>query len=443
MTASETARPDTSTFYSWYVVGLLSLTHLVSFIDRFVLSLVFVPLKAALNLSDTQLGMVQGLGFVILYSVAGIPLGRLADVASRRMMIAAGMLIWSLATAACALAHDFPGLFAARIVVGFGEAALVPAAMSLISGYFRRGHLARAVSVFTMGAPLGKTVALIAGGWLLALMAPAAGIDLPLLGHFEPWQALFLAASLPGLLLLPLVLTIGNPSRGPVSLVREDKFASALRHIRLNLRAYAAHIGTACCGILLVQAFGAWSPSLFVRMHGLSVAQSGYVVGMATVAASPLGNLVGGWATDRLSARGLFSAPLIVMATSLALAVPVALLLSAAPGWLSAAIAFGVLMFLLSCTSGPALAGLQMLTPAHQRGATTAIYMCIMTVVSVGLGPTIVGVLSDNVFGGGRGLGMALTVTTIVIALLGIASACAGRATVGKVSQILEEASVA
>jgi MFS family permease len=442
MTATETTRPDISTFYSWYVVGLLSLTHLVSFIDRFVMSLVFVPLKAALNLSDTELGMVQGLGFVILYSVVGIPLGRWADVASRRMMIAAGMLIWSLATAACAITHDFPGLFAARIVVGFGEAALVPAAMSLIAGYFRRDHLARAVSVFTMGAPLGKTVALIAGGWLLALMAPAAGIDLPLLGHFEPWQALFLAASLPGLLLLPLVLTIGNPSRGPV-LAREQKFASALRHIRLNLRAYAAHIGTACCGILLVQAFGAWAPSLFVRMHELSVAQSGYVVGMATVAASPLGNLVGGWATDRLSARGLFSAPLIVMATCLALAVPVALLLSAAPGWLSAAIAFGVLMFLLSCTSGPALAGLQMLTPAHQRGATTAIYMCIMTVVAVGLGPTIVGVVSDNIFGGGRGLGMALTVTTIVIALLGIACAYAGRATVGKVSQILEEASVA
>lgn len=415
-----------SAAYRWYIVGLLSVTHLISFIDRFVMSLVFVPLNAEMRLTDTQLGMVQGLGFVILYSIAGVPLGRLADISSRRWMIAAGMLVWSLATAACAFTHDFPGLFAARIIVGFGEAALIPAAMSLISGYFPRHQLARAVSVFTMGAPLGKTVALVAGGALLAIITPLGGLDL-FGAHFKPWQALFLAASLPGLALLPLLLTIGDPPRGQTAEAPRADFLSALRHMRANLRAYSAQIAAACCAIFLVQAFGAWAPSLFVRVYGLSVSESGYVVGLVSFIASPLGNLSGGWMTDRLSSRNVAGAPLIVIGLCLGLAMPAALLLHAASGTMTAAILYGALTFLLSSTAGPALAGLQLLTPAHQRGAVTAIYMCIMTFLSVGFGPTIVGAVSDHLFQGGQGLSGALTATTMVVALLGISCAAAGR----------------
>jgi MFS family permease len=208
------------------------------------------------------------------------------------------------------------------------------------------------VSTFTMGAPIGKTVALVAGAWLLGLMIPLGG---------------------------------------------------------------------------LVRAFGVWAPSFFARLHGLSVPQSGYVVGAATVVSSPLGNLFGGWLTARLQRKGVAAAPLVVIGFSLLAAIPLSLALVVAPSVPVAAIAFGVLTFLLSCTSGPALSGLQSLTPPHQRGAATAVYMCIMTVISVGLGPTLVGVLSDGVFGGGRGLGPALMATTAIVAAAGIACVAMGR----------------
>ena len=419
--------PGSSRFYAWYVVSILSAGHLVSFIDRFVMSLVLTPLKAQMHLSDAQLGLVQGLGFVIFYSVAGIPIGRLADIVSRRGMIAVGILIWSLATAACAFAQTYDQLFAARLMVGFGEAALVPAAMSLIGGYFAHADMARPVSTFTMGAPIGRTVALVGGAWLLGLMIPTHGITLPLVGHLQPWQGLFLAASLPGLALIPFLLSIGNPPRGKSAIPGNQNFAAVLRHMKTHLPAYATHIGVSCCAILLVQVFGVWAPTLFIRMHGLSVPQSGYVIGLTTLAASPAGNLFGGWMTARLQRRGVAAAPLLVIGSFLLLAIPLAFFLLGAASVVSAIIAFGFLTFVLSATSGPALSGLQTITPMNQRGAATAIYMCIMTVVSVGLGPTIVGFLSDGLFAGIKGLGAALQTTTIAMSVLGIALIFLGR----------------
>lgn len=424
---AQAAAPPASRRYAWYVVGLLSAAHLVSFIDRFVMSLVLTPLKAQMHLSDGQLGMVQGLGFVILYSLAGIPIGRLADVVSRRALIAAGMLIWSLATAACAFAHTYNELFVARLMVGFGEAALVPAAMSLIGGYFDRTEIARPVSTFTMGVPIGKTVALVGGAWLLGLMVPMGGLTLPLLGHFKPWQGLFLAASLPGLVLIPFLLTLGDPPRDRPTAPEQGAFAAVLRHMGVHLPAYAAQVTAACASILLVQAFGVWAPSFFTRLHGLTVSQSGYVVGLSTFAASPLGNLFGGWATSTLQRRGVAAAPLVVMGLSLLAAIPMAALFVAAPGLRAAAAAFGLLTFVLSCSSGPALSGVQSLTPPHQRGAATAVYMCIMTVISVGLGPTLVGFLSDDVFGGGKGLAPALMAATVLVSIVGMVCATIGR----------------
>jgi MFS family permease len=411
--------------YPWVVVGTLSIAHLVSFIDRFVMSLVLTPIKGQMHLSDTQLGAIQGLSFVLLYSVAGLPLGRLADTMDRRRLIAVGMLIWSAATTACAFCNDFGGLFAARIGVGFGEAALVPAAMSLIAGYFARERLGRAVSVFVMGSPLGKVVALIGGAWLLAQVIPRHGASL--LGHsFMAWQLLFLCAALPGLLLVPVVLTLREPPRAAVALAR-PRFLDGLAHIKRFALAYALQAAAACMAIILVQAFGAWGPTFFGRVYHLTVSQTGYLVGGVTLIASPLGNLFGGWLTDLLQRRKIPAAPLIAIGLSLALAIPAALALAAAPNLPSAAIAFGALTFIMSTAAGPCLAGIQVLTPTQHRGTATALYMCVMTLVSVGLGPTLVGVISDTVFGAGAGIGKALIASTIGVALLGILAAVAGR----------------
>ena len=130
---------------AWYVTVLLSLCYLVSLLDRFIIGLIFDPLEREFGLGDSQLGMLHGTGFVLLYTIAALPMGRLADTRSRRNLIAAGILLWSLATGLCAFASSFATLFAARVLVGLGEACLVPAGMSLLAAIFPAHQLGRAI----------------------------------------------------------------------------------------------------------------------------------------------------------------------------------------------------------------------------------------------------------------------------------------------------------
>jgi MFS family permease len=398
----------------------------VSFIDRFVMSLVLEPVKHQMQLSDSQLGLLVGLSFVLLYAMVGVPLGWLADRVNRRSMIAIGLFFWSCATLACGLATSFGGLFAARLAVGVGEAALVPAAMSLIAGYFARDRLARAISFFTMGASLGKTTAFLAGGAILAVLTPV-GLALPLLGHLEPWQALFAIAALPGLLLVPLLFTVREIERPPVAAGREPAgFGAGLSWLRQNAKAYALHIGAACCSIMLIQIFGGWSTTMFVRVHGFTVPEAGILVGIVSLICGPAGHFAGGWLTDRLQSRGVHGAPLVTIATSLACSSVGAVALALAPSANAAIAAFAMILLSVPVAAASCLSGMQLLTPAPQRGLLTSIYMCVMTLVAVGMGPTLVGVVSD-LFGGGAHIGTALVGTSVCFAGLGIVLALAGR----------------
>ena len=435
MTVSQDAlksavKPPKATPYAWYVAALLSLAHLVSFIDRFLMSLLLEPIRHALTLTDTQLGLLHGAAFAILYALAGIPLGRLADVRSRRWLIALGLVVWSFATAACAFSNSFGSLFTARMIVGLGEAALVPAAMSLLGAYFAREQLGRAISTFTMGASLGKTAALVGGGALLAVLTPAG---LTLAGmQFAPWQGVFLGGAVLGLVLAPLILTIAEPKRPPT--VVRSGLKDALLHMRGHMSAYGPHMVAACSSILLVQVFGAWSPAFFSRVHGFSITEAGFMVGMITLAAGPLGHICGGWSVDRLTRAGVAAPALTVMMAGMAVAAPLSLvLLVVAPTGLPLILSFGGVMFCISATAGPCLAGLQVLTPLAHRGSVTSVYMCVMTLTSIGIGPTLVGAASDLFSSGGSSLGYAMALVTCVVATVGVTAGFLGRPAVNRV----------
>ena len=431
-TAAIPARDDAPpTRYAWYVAALLSLAHLVSFIDRFVMGLVLQPMRETFGLTDAQLGLLHGVAFALLYAAAGIPLGRLADIRSRRIIIACGLCVWSLATAACGLAGSFGELFTFRLLVGVGEAALVPAAISLLSAYFARAHIGRAISLFTMGASLGKTTALIGGAALLAVLTPH-GVTL-LGSHVLPWQGVFLGAALLGLVLVPLIFTIVEPARTVPP--RETRLVDALRHMRSYLKAYGFHIAAACSSVLLIQAFGAWSPAYFARERGFSVVDAGYVVGAAALVAGPLGHICGGWSVDRLTRLGIAGPALTVMIAGMALSIPSALLLTTLPDGFGPIAAFVILMFAISATAGPCLAGLQAMTPAEHRGAVISVYMCIMTLIAVGLGPLIVGFASDHLASDGGSLGLALTAVAATVACVGIVAALFGRSAAAQIAK--------
>ncbi len=422
---TDSLRKDST--YAWYVAVLLSVAHLISFVDRFVMSLVLVPIKTELLLSDTQLGLLHGTGFVILYTVAAIPLGWMADRANRRNIIVAGILVWSLATAACGLATSFNSLFLARIAVGFGEAALVPAAMSLIAAYFTRSKLSRAVSTFTMGASLGKSVALIVGGMILAWLTARGGAMLPGWGHLSPWQGLFIAAAAPGVLVALLLLTVREPAR-PVSATAKPGLREVFAHIGRHRAAYLLHTAAAASAILLVQSYAAWSPTFYIRNFGLAPAEAGYLVGMVVLVAGPVGHLTGGYLTDRLQAKGVTGAPGLVIAGMLLLSLPLAALFCTTQNETLSLFSYALLNITLTAAAPPGLSGIQLLTPERLRGVTSACFMAAVTFTAIGMGPASIGIFTDRVFGDDKALGSSLLLATFIFGLLGAVVAWFSRA---------------
>lgn len=425
-TAVDAAPTPRAGTYAWYVAVVLSLAHLVSFIDRFVMSLMLAPIKATFGASDFQLGLLQGVGFVILYCIAAIPLGRIVDVGHRRGLIVTGILFWSAATAACGLARNFETLFTARIAVGLGEACLVPAALSLITAYFPGRSLGRAVSVFSTGATLGASTALIGGGALLGWLATRAPLAVPGLGPLAPWQSLFVIAALPGLVAAGLLMTVREPAR---KISRQDRpgLAAALGYVRANGRAYVLHVGATCAVVVLYQALTAWSPTFLIRRFGLSIPQSGFLIGGLLLFAGPAGNLIGGALTDRFHAAGKAGAPGLTIALALAAAVVPGAVFCLSPHLATAMIAWTLLLVCVSAGVPAALAGVQVITPDRFRGTISALFLASYTLVGVGLGPTLVGLLTDRVFRNEQQIWLSLLCIVIAVPLVGVVLAMLGR----------------
>lgn len=201
-----------SLVYAWYIVGVLMLAYLFSYIDRSILSLLVGPIRSDLQLSDTQLSLLHGFAFALFYAILGFPIGRAADRYHRVGIIVTGISFWSIMTAACGLAKSFPQLFLARMGVGIGEAALNPCAYSIITDSFPRRLLARALSTYVMGTYMGFGVAFVIGGLVVEAITQAPVIQLPVLGQIHTWQAAFFYVGLPGLIVaLLILLTVREP----------------------------------------------------------------------------------------------------------------------------------------------------------------------------------------------------------------------------------------
>src|SRR5215211_5283997 len=177
--------------YAWYVVGVLAFVYIFSFIDRQILNLLVRPIRRDLGISDTQMSLLMGFAFALFYTFFGIPLGRLADSRSRRTLIALGFAFWSMFTAACGLAKNFAQLMLMRMGVGVGEAALSPAAYSMITDYFPPKRRATAISIYSTGIYIGSGLALIIGGLVARFAAAQELWNLPVVGETRPWQVVF------------------------------------------------------------------------------------------------------------------------------------------------------------------------------------------------------------------------------------------------------------
>src|SRR6516225_1782664 len=191
--------PWPSASRAWWAVGVFCIAAILSYSDRQILSLLVDPIRADLHITDAQVGLLQGAAFSLIYAVAGVALGRAADVMPRRLVIVAGVLVWSVGTLACGYANSFGSLFAARAAVGIGEAALAPAATSIIADSFRAHRRGAGIGVFLMGMVVGAGGALALGGFILQAAQSGALAGVPVLGALAPWRAGLVVLGLAGL----------------------------------------------------------------------------------------------------------------------------------------------------------------------------------------------------------------------------------------------------
>ncbi len=409
-------RRATHPWYPWFVLGVLLLISMLSFLDRQILSLLVAPIRAEFQVSDAQVGLLLGGAFALAYSFAGLPLSYVADRGHRRNLIIAALLFWSLATAATAMARSFGDLLLARAALAIGEAALAPAAYSLIAAYFPPHQAARATSVYALGVYLGIGVAVLVGGVLLRLVESGAGWMLPVIGAVRPWQAVLLVLGAVGPALALLLLAVREPPRAlaPAPAGRAEWGLLKGRWPAILLLA----AGFALMG-LSGYASAAWLPSYFARTHGWSVANFGMAYGAIVMVFGSAGALFGGWLTDRWMAAGHRDAALRVgLASSVGSVVFGLWFLLPIDSRIAAAL-IAPATFLITMTGGVWAAGLRMLAPASMLGRVTAVCLLLMTLAGLGLGPTLVGWLSHRLSDGSGTLALPLLIVCGGAQLLG------------------------
>lgn len=374
--------------YANYVLALLFLVYVFNFIDRQILSILLEDIKAELEVSDTQMGVLVGFAFVLFYTVAGIPIARLADRGSRRTIIAAGLFFWSAMTAASGMVQSYAQLVLARIGVGVGEAAGSPPAHSLISDYFPLRRRATALAIYSMGVYIGAMIAFVAGG----MIKDALG-----------WRAAFFAVGVPGLLLALLVrTTIREPPRGmadgqvadaqPVSALEVARYLASCRSFLLI--ALAASIQSLSGYSVLV-----WGPTYLSRVHGMSGTEIGLQLGLIIGIAGSLGGFLGGRWTDYL-ARGDVRWYMRLPALQSLLGVPFVIGFTLSGDAAVALWCFVPFYFLGAMYVGPMLSMCQGLVKLRMRATASALLLFALNLIGLGLGPLLVGLMNDRLFAG-------------------------------------------
>lgn len=407
---------------AWYAVGIFASALMVNFLDRGILTLLVEPIKRDLGLTDTRISLLMGFAFVCFYVLLGLPIARLVDSRSRRLIIGIGIATWSAMTALCGFAQNFWQLFVFRVGVGVGEACNGPATYSMLADLFPREKLARAIAVLNFGFVGGTGIALIIGGTVIHLISNTPEVTLPLVGTLRSWQVTFFIVGLPGLLVAALMATVREPARrGCIARSTEGAGRKVLsvRQVLQYLYAERHAYGPMFLGLALksVLAFGSamWVPTFFMRTYGWSATQIGLIQGTLLLVLSPFGLMAGSMLSEWFARRGHDDAHLRVVLLSSAVLVPGSIVFPLMPDPYLALAVMAVNNFVAMLVPAPQNAALQIITPNEMRGQVTALFLFIFNVVGFGLGPTFVAVFTDFVFGDESQLRYAMVTASAII----------------------------
>jgi len=398
----------------WSMVVLLSLVGAVSVVDRNVILVLVPEIKADLGISDSQFGLMQGLGFGLAYTGFGVVTGTLVDRVSRTRLLAVSMMFWSLASAFCGIAQNFGQMLAGRLSVGVGESTAAPAAQSIITGIFPLTRVAAPISIYVGVAALATGLAVALGGVLLDWLTHH---PLAVLGGLAPWRQVLVLSSLPGFVLVVVLMFMPEPPRRARAQVDEgNSWRAYWKFVTLN--------PAAVLGLLFGNAFGsiasyaalAWAPTYGRRVLGMSAQHVGEALGLIIGVGAVLTTLLFGFVVDHRVQRGDFAFAQKLMMGLLALALPVAMwaFLRDDPTFFFIAIA--CLQCGVSSCVGPVIAATHMISPRQMSGRTGAVTMIVTSVFAYGGGSLIVGMLTDYVYRSPMKLGLSIA-TTILIAV--------------------------
>lgn len=406
--ADAAGHPTRTAPLAWVTLAALFAAYILSFVDRMIIGLLVEPIKRDLQITDTQVSLLQGLAFALFFAIAAIPIGRLVDRVHRPRAVAAGIALWSMMTMACGAMTSFAGLFVARMGVGVGEAVLSPAAYSLINDGFPRKRLGMAMGIFGLGSAAGAGLAFMIGGAVIALVANADSLSLPLFGELRSWQFAFIVAGAPGVLIALLFLVIPDPRHrsGPVAVV-------PLRAVTGHLRRHAGFFWSVFVGVAAVNVsvLGSvsWMPAMLMRGFQLPADQAGYLSGGLLILGGLIGMVGGGSMMDRVGG-GTPAARLRFAGWLTGLAVIAAAIFPLAPSLWLLSITFVLFFTAAASVVACAPSVLAQTSPDGMRATIAAIYVFVINGVGIGFGPSATAALGDAFFPGGDGIRYAMAI---------------------------------
>jgi MFS family permease len=403
---------------AWWMLAVLLFFNILSFTDRYVMTMLVEPMKADLHASDVKMSLVLGPAFAILYGVSALPLGWLADRYPRRLVIYFGVTLWSLAATATGLARTFVTLLLARTVMGVGEASLTPSAYPLLADSFPRNRLTLALSIYQMGVKIGSAVAFSVGAVAIALAAKYGPFHIPGYGELASWQAVLAIIGAPGVMFALLAFTFSEPQRRAATESPSVPIGQFLRQNRALLALMAVGF---CLVSMCAFSYSSWIPSYMTREFGWKPTRYGPALALINLIAA-VAMVAKGWIVDWLFGRGMKDAHLRFYSWLVGLAVPVGLLTFSGISPTIFLVAYGVLQAIAIEYIVYLGATLQLITPDALRGRVTGGFMAAFTAVGMGAGPSVVAVLTDHAFGDEKMLGSSLMTVTLVF--LSLAFVC-------------------
>ncbi len=366
-----------------FVLFILVLVYTFNFIDRQIIGILAVPIKADLGLTDTQLGLMGGLAFALFYTGLGIPIAMLADRFNRTWIMTAALTIWSAMTAASGLATNFWQLFAARLGVGVGEAGGVAPAYSLITDFFPQDQRARALSIYSFGIPIGSAIGIVFGGVIASMLN---------------WRVAFFIVGLAGILLAPVFkLTVKEPARGGFDRQREHATPPSLMNIVQVLikkpSFWLVSMGASCSSMMGYGLFF-WLPSFFVRSYEMTLLSASLHYGVVLLVGGIAGIWAGGWFGDRFG-QMKYSHYVNIPALAFITAVPFYVLAMLSSQQMLTFLVLLVPTALGLVWLGPVISVIQHLVPPNMRATASAIFLFINNLIGIGIGTLAIGALSD------------------------------------------------